>query len=346
MKKLFTKIFLPILIGVMFVAPIASAANKFIVQQYFKAGSNLMGVYFVPNNSGTLGNEESTSFTISDYASESALQAASSSAIASWANSNGYSGITSSDVFQYTPALAAIARSGSYTDLQGVSSDVMALLSQANLASVKTAMGIVRGDVNFGGTTSQYVRGDGSLATFPSVGSGTVTSVGLSSSDFTISGSPVTTSGSITANLNNSGVSAGTYGAVTVNAKGIVTAGQNPSYANPSRTLNSAYQISSTRAAFVSYAVDISATLTISGGATGTVFLEYADDSGFTTNVVTVNSSANGNTGTLTVGLSLTQTATGTVAGVIPAGKYVRLRTANTTGSPSFTFRSAQEVLW
>jgi len=76
------------------------------------------------------------------------------------------------------------------------------------------------------GTTSQYVRGDGSLATLPSSGSGTVTSVGITSSDFSISGSPVTTSGSITANLNTTGITAGTYGRVTVDSKGRVTAGK------------------------------------------------------------------------------------------------------------------------
>jgi hypothetical protein len=50
-----------------------------------------------------------------------------------------------------------------------------------------------------GGTTAQYIRGDGSLATLPT-GGGTVTSVGLSSatSGVTIGSSPVTTSGTIT----------------------------------------------------------------------------------------------------------------------------------------------------
>ena len=46
-----------------------------------------------------------------------------------------------------------------------------------------------------GGTTSQYIRGDGSLATFPSIGSGTVTSVSAGNGlDFTT----ITTSGAIT----------------------------------------------------------------------------------------------------------------------------------------------------
>jgi len=53
----------------------------------------------------------------------------------------------------------------------------------------------------------------------------------------------------------------------------------------------------------------------------------------------------NGNTGTLVVGLTLNQTGTANVGGMIPANKYVRVRTANTTGTPTFTFRSGQEVL-
>lgn len=116
------------------------------------------------------------------------------------------------------------------------------------------------------------------------------------------------------------------------------------SFSNSSRSLNTAFQISVTRDSAVSYGVDVSATLSLVTGQTGTVALQYADDSGFTTNVVTVNSAVNGNTGTLAIGLGLTQLTTVTVSGIIPAGKYVRLATANTTGTPTFTFRSAQEV--
>jgi len=48
------------------------------------------------------------------------------------------------------------------------------------------------------GTTSQYLRGDGSLATFPAIPSGTVTSVGLSMpSAFSVANSPITTSGTL-----------------------------------------------------------------------------------------------------------------------------------------------------
>jgi len=54
------------------------------------------------------------------------------------------------------------------------------------------------------GTTSQYVRGDGSLATFPTIPSGTVTSVGLAlPSIFTVTNSPVTSSGTLTGTFNS-----------------------------------------------------------------------------------------------------------------------------------------------
>jgi hypothetical protein len=48
------------------------------------------------------------------------------------------------------------------------------------------------------GTTSQYLRGDGSLATFPAIPSGTVQSVGLTMpSAFSVANSPVTSSGTL-----------------------------------------------------------------------------------------------------------------------------------------------------
>lgn len=117
------------------------------------------------------------------------------------------------------------------------------------------------------------------------------------------------------------------------------------SYATTTRSVNTAFQVSSTSAAFVSYTVDVATTLSLTGGETGTVTLQYADDSGFTTNVKTVQSSVNGNTGTLTIGLAMTQTSTASLTGIIPAGKYVKIVTANTAGTPTFTYRTQQEVL-
>lgn len=135
------------------------------------------------------------------------------------------------------------------------------------------------------GTTAQYVRGDGSLATFP------------------------TTAARV--------------------------------FQNPARSLNSAFQISATRDAAVVYTVDISVTSLLLAGASGRVYLEYADDSGFTTNVVTVNSSPNATGGVLNV----TNLGSGNVSGWIPAGKYARIRTQNVASTPTFLFQGSQEVL-
>lgn len=55
------------------------------------------------------------------------------------------------------------------------------------------------------GTTGQYVRGDGSLAAFPTIPQGTVTSVGISvpSNLLSVTGSPVTSSGTFNVTLPN-----------------------------------------------------------------------------------------------------------------------------------------------
>lgn len=117
------------------------------------------------------------------------------------------------------------------------------------------------------------------------------------------------------------------------------------SFSTASRSLNTGFQVSASRDALVSYSVDISTSVSLVGGQVGTVYLEYADDAAFTVNLMEVGRFVNGNTGTLVVGLTLNQTNTAPVNGLIPANKYVRLRTQNNTGTPTFTYRSGQEVL-
>lgn len=115
-------------------------------------------------------------------------------------------------------------------------------------------------------------------------------------------------------------------------------------FANPTRVVNTAYQPSTTNDTLVIGSVEIDASLSLSGGAKGTVTLQYADDSGFTTNVKTDGEGVNGNTGTLTIGLNTVGAGGGVVVGVVPAGKYYRYLTTNVTGTPTYTVLGTQEI--
>lgn len=113
----------------------------------------------------------------------------------------------------------------------------------------------------------------------------------------------------------------------------------------PSRSLSTAFQISATRDAQVAYSIRIANVLTLSGGAANDIVLQYADNSGFTTNVVEASRAGNSNTGGLVVGLTLNDAICVPIMGIIPAGKYVRLVPANVTGTPTNTVVRSQEVL-
>lgn len=303
LKKLLAGGLITLMFGAFIVNSVSAAGEKFYVQQLYRVSSSQVGVFFLPNNNGTLGAEQSTSFTASNFSSEEALRSGVYTAIVNWANNNGYSGITSSDVYNYAPILATVARTGAFADL----------------SSKPT-------------TLSGYGITDG-ISTSRTISAGTGLSGGGDlSADRTISMPNVGTAGS--------------YASVTTDAQGRVTAGTNPSDTYPSRTLNSCFQPSATRSTFVNYSIDINTTSTLASGQTGTVYLETFTDSGCTTGTQEVSRFVNGSTVSLAVAITLTQNVTGTITGYIPAGKYVKLRTQNNTGTPTFTYRSGQEVLW
>lgn len=116
-------------------------------------------------------------------------------------------------------------------------------------------------------------------------------------------------------------------------------------FSNPSLAINTSRQPSTTRDTLVNASVDVTTTLSLSGGTAGKVELKYADDTGITTNVKTVNAFTNSNTGTLTVGLNTSQIGTASLTGIVPAGKYYRLVTTNVTGTPTYGTPVIQEVL-
>lgn len=282
------------------------------------------------------------------------------------------------------PSLATVATTGAYTDLSGkptlgtaAAQNTTFFATAAQGSEADTALqpsgngssltGLTQSQIsglvtalsgkypNPTGTTSQYVRGDGTLATLPASGTGTVTSVGLTSTDFTVSGSPVTVSGSITANLATSGVTAGTYSSVTVNNKGIVTAASGISINNaPSRTIvttiNAAngFQISSTRGCQASYSITISASATglVGGASSGYVVFEVCSTNSATgTDWVEIGRWTNGQTFTSILTLSSSQPVGGDITKIVPAGYYTRLRSVNVAGTPTYSVNSGQEVL-
>jgi hypothetical protein len=112
-------------------------------------------------------------------------------------------------------------------------------------------------------------------------------------------------------------------------------------FGNPTPTLNAAAQLSATRDCMVSYPVDISVSSLLLGSAQGTVTLQYADNAGMTTNLVSLMSGTNSTGGVL----NIINIGTATLAGIVPAGKFRRLLTTVNGGTASFTARQGQEVL-
>lgn len=120
---------------------------------------------------------------------------------------------------------------------------------------------------------------------------------------------------------------------------------------NPSRTIQTVaaaangFQASTTQATMVSYSVSISVTATISNASVGYVVLEVCSTNSSTAADWTeISRTTNGQTISLAVILQSVQLSSGTVSGVIQPGYYARLRSVNTSGTPTYGFISGQEV--
>lgn len=256
------------------------------------------------------------------------------------------------------PAFATVATTGAYADLTGVPSTfapaahthaaadvVSGVLAAARIPSL--AISQITGlqtalDGKYSlptGTTAQYVRGDGTLATLPAPGTGTVTSVTAGTG---LSGGTITGSGTIS--LPNTGTP-GTYNTVVTDAQGRVTSGTGRNQSPATRSLNTVFQVSATRDANVSYAVQCTVTSSIGSGQDGDVFLDIASDAAFTTSVQSVDVSPCSQVVTLAIALQSVQKGAVSVRGFVPAGYYARIRTVATTGAPAFLYRLGQEVL-
>ena len=119
-----------------------------------------------------------------------------------------------------------------------------------------------------------------------------------------------------------------------------------PTQTTESRALNTAFQIDATKYGFVFYSVDIEATSTLTTQEKGTVYLKIASDEEFTEDVQTLASCTNGNDGTLVLGLTSIQTITANLVGFIPPGYWVKIETEDNEGTPVFTYKFGQKVLY
>lgn len=182
------------------------------------------------------------------------------------------------------------------------------------------------------GSSSQYLKGDASLATLD------ISAV----------------SGLATALSGKLAIPAGTTSQVVLGDGTLGTLPSIPTLSfnnTPSHTIvttaaaANGFQLSTTRNTSVYYSVNISTTATIGGASDGYVVLEIA-----TTNSTTasdwkeVSRSRNGQTITLAIALQSVQNVGSELMNIVPAGSYARLRSVNTSGTPTFSFTSGQEV--
>lgn len=156
------------------------------------------------------------------------------------------------------------------------------------------------------GNVSQYLRGDGSIATFPAIPAQYTDEMAQDAVGGILSAEFVYDDAGNAIRLRD-------YQMLTPTFSGSTTA-----------TL-----LSASRKAQVSYAYDASVNITLLAGQFITATLSYADNAAMSSNVVVVDSASTGNSGVL----GLNQTNTLRLGGIIPAGKYRRV-TFTSTGSP------------
>lgn len=133
---------------------------------------------------------------------------------------------------------------------------------------------------------------------------------------------------------NTSGVA--TYAAGLFNIPNYSYAPTIDTISSGARNFNQAYQISTTKYVDLSVSPQITCTLSLAGGQSGQIFLEFSADG--STNWKTCGISAGSNTGSLTIGLNTAQITGSPMTIILLPGYYWRLRTNNVTGSPTYVF--------
>lgn len=121
---------------------------------------------------------------------------------------------------------------------------------------------------------------------------------------------------------------------------------------NPGRSIETGtgatgFQISATRSARVSYSATITTTSSLSGNSNGYIVIETAStNSANSGDWIEIARIPSGQNNTVVLGVSLQQYGGGCAGGLtIAAGWYVKIRSVNVAGTPTFTLNSQQEIL-
>lgn len=105
------------------------------------------------------------------------------------------------------------------------------------------------------------------------------------------------------------------------------------------------FTLSAVQCTHVSYSVTILSSSTLAVGSSGYVVLEICPtNSSVAGDWQEIARLTNGQNNGLIVGLALNQPGGAPLAGIVPAGYYVRLRSVNVVGTPTYTWNSGQEV--
>lgn len=248
----------------------------------------------------------------------------------------------------------------------GYSSGILSVVGKQNTITAGTSSQFLKGDFTLGTVItdlSGFTNGPGFVTTSGNVATATklLTSRTIGGVSFDGTSNISLTSGSAVEKGNGSGgftsANAGIdYQApisLTTTGSGAATLVSNtlniPTPVVTSRVFNqttptinaSGTQISASRDALVSCTVDVTVSSLLLGTAAGSASLRYADNSGMTTNLVSVISGQSAVSGVL----SLVNTSTITLSGVIPAGEYRQIIGTTTSGTATFSNTKCQEVL-
>lgn len=110
----------------------------------------------------------------------------------------------------------------------------------------------------------------------------------------------------------------------------------------PTRAIGGCYQVSASNDADFHYNVDVTTGLSLTTGAQGTVSVTSYTNSGCSTGAQALASGTSGQSGTLVVGLGLNNVMSVGLNGTVQAGKWLKIATANTVGTPSYSLRADQ----